>query len=123
MNAYELLEQDVVWIDRYGVEHILGDMDRDYRDNVMWFLLRNAKRFAINYHLEHIWQTMLALDEHAFEKYYPEWQARIDREWSKMQKDPQRWMRMTPLYTRLHELNYRSVDCPTCEGTGKVRVG
>jgi hypothetical protein len=48
-NIYEVFNQDRFWYDKGGVPHRISEMTLRYKHNVLRYLGRNAKRWAIAY--------------------------------------------------------------------------
>lgn len=46
-NAFHpfVLAQDKIWVDTYGYEHLISEMDRSYQANVLAMLFREVARF------------------------------------------------------------------------------
>jgi hypothetical protein len=42
-----VFEQDVWWVDRYGLEHLLSEMSDDYRRAVVWFCEDHIRYFWV----------------------------------------------------------------------------
>lgn len=96
-NVYRLLNQDKVWVDGSGTLHYITQMSRGYRENVMFFLVRNARRYESKYR----WGEMVLYTQAPDDV----WRD-LEREWDQRFKKPERWMRMTQIYHGLYRANF-----------------
>lgn len=101
-----VFEQDVWWVDRYGQEHLLTEMDTDYLRAVKFHMLRYSK----NHHegAKRRYSIELALIESTMTK-----NSLVDYEGYRThvltKRDPRlvesfEWLEGTPLYKRIGEL-------------------
>jgi hypothetical protein len=94
-----MLYQDSIWTTRDGRTLRLEDLTAEHRGNLMAWLVRNARRFSVQFPF-HVpfpnFQGEMAQDmaEHEF---FAEWDFAF--------RDPEEWIKSTPLYQKLEELS------------------
>lgn len=86
-------DQEELWIDNQGREHLLLDMDIEYIKNVLVFLQNGAERFRWAYRMQH---AAVAYDEANPEG--PSWSPDV------FNQHARRWLLDLPLIQRLMEI-------------------
>jgi hypothetical protein len=96
-----VFDQDLFWVDRFGVPHVLTEMSQEYRLNVLTFLENNVQSFYTAYFLRAVTQVVsdLAFKTNAslLPGLDPEVLANLT---------PLEWLKSTPLHLRLSMLTY-----------------
>lgn len=94
-----IFDQDKVWRDIRGLTWKLEEMEDSHRGNLIAFLERNALRFFIKWEMYHMFSTPIGLYDDIDFNVLP-WDPFDDPD------RPLGWLRDTPLYQKLDELEY-----------------
>lgn len=103
MIIIDLLDQDEIWIDKYGKQHDLETMNQHHRAMIVPFLRKRADRLHYLALQDYMYSGLGNVDNPSDGV----WMAQLSTE-AELDLPAKEWLERTPLMIRLIELDDRS---------------